>query len=180
MAQLIRLKDLMPDYYESVVEMNKLLEVEQFQIDELTQEIDRQQKNQFVLTSDIQGIKAWEQLMGIEIDNSLALDTRRYNVLSHMLPPKPITIRYVQELLDLLNINAVLNVNHEDYKISIHMTTSDSNASQRLERLLNVLLPANLSFTTFNIRKTNNYGQTHVGTGALMSTKYTNSDKEEL
>ncbi|MEY4666127.1 putative phage tail protein [Weissella cibaria] len=179
MAKLIRLKELMPNYYSDVLEMNTLLEVEQYQLDEFEAAISRQQANQFVMTADTDGIAVWETLVGLNSSNSLDLETRRYNVLARMLPPKPVTIRYLRELLAMLNINAELTVNGPAFKVDVKINTTDTQATRRLNDLLSALLPANLKYTAFNIGQENQTGALHTGAGALVSVQTTNTSRTE-
>lgn len=179
MAELIRLKDLMPNYYSNVLEMNTILEVEQFVLDELLTDIERQSKNQFVMTADDRGIQLWETVVGIKSDYSLDLETRRYNVLALLMPPKPITKRYMAELLQLLNINAELIVHPNEFHVDIQIETTDQQATIRLKNLLEGLLPANLTFTSMNVQSNVQSGSASAGMGALLSTGYTISDGKE-
>ena len=179
MNKLIRLKELMPDYYAGVLEMNTLLEVEQFQLDELESAIERQQANQFVMTADAQGIAVWEALMGINSFERLDLETRRYNVLARMLPPKPVTIRYLRELLATLNVKASLAVNGPAFKVDVKLFSTDTEAARRLNTLLSGLLPANLQYTAFNIEKETQTGTLYNGAGALVSVQTTNTSRKE-
>lgn len=179
MAKLIRLKELMPDYYSGVLEMNTLLEVEQIVLDEFLMNIEAQQKNQFVMTADADGIQLWETVVGIQSDYSLDLETRRYNVLARLMPPKPITKRYMSELLELLNINAKLIVHADEFHVDVQMRTTDQQATIRLKNLLEGLLPANLTFTAMNVATDVQTGQASVGMGSLMSAGYTISNGKE-
>lgn len=180
MAKLIRLKDLMPNYYSNVLEMNTILEVEQFVLDELMMDIESQSKNQFVMTADDRGIQLWETVVGIKSDYSLDLETRRYNVLALLMPPKPITKRYMAELLELLNINAKLIVHPNEFHVDVQMETTDQQATIRLRNLLEGLLPANLTFTSMNISVSTQSGKTTTGIGALVSAGYTSSIGKEI
>lgn len=178
MADLIRLKDLMPDYYTDVLEMNKLLEIEQFELDAFKILVEEQQRNQFVMTADERGILLWETFVGIKYDSTIDLESRRYNILARLMPPKPITIRYMRELLGLLNIDAKLIVDHLNYHVTVEMQTTDQQATIRLKQLLEGLLPANLTFTAMNISTNAESGASHVGMGALMSAQHVNTGKE--
>ncbi|MHC8464479.1 putative phage tail protein [Weissella tructae] len=178
MAELIRLKELMPDYYTNVLEMNKLLEVEQIVLDDFLRNVELQQKNQFVMTADESGVQLWETVVGVDTDPSLDLETRRYNVLARLMPPKPVTKRYMKELLQLLNINAKLIMHVNEFHVDVKMETTDQQATLRLKSLLEGLLPANLTFTSMNIGTDVQSGTATVGMGTLVSTGYTITGKE--
>lgn len=178
MPKLLRLKELMPDYYDGVLEMNRLLQVEQFQIDEFNDMVERQAANQYVMTADRDGIAVWEQLVGIEVRPSFDLETRRYDVLARLLPPKPLTIRYLRSVLEGLNIRAKLSVDQSKLHVTVSMSTTDQNAAGRLQKLLNGMLPANMTFTALNNDVNTNVGEEYVGIGSHNSVKQTNKGGE--
>ncbi|MDF7636917.1 DUF2313 domain-containing protein [Leuconostocaceae bacterium ESL0958] len=174
MSKLIRLKELMPDYYQGVLEMETLLRVEQFEIDNFVAVVERQANNQFVMTADKEGIAAWEQLVGIDIRPSFDLETRRYDVLARLLPPKPITIKYLREILDTLNINAHISFNPNKFHVDVDIVTTDPNAVRRLEKLLRGMLPSNLTFTAINSVLESKEGSVNAGMASIQAVKYTN------
>lgn len=164
-----RLKSLLPDYYDDVLDMQYLMQAEQFLIDDLAQVIDEEQRNQFVLTANERGIEVWETLVGLDNIGALDLETRRYNVLTKLLPPKPITIRYLREVVRLLNIEAVLKVDGPKFHVDVEVVTTDPQAVKRLTNLLEGLVPANMTFTAFNQIQDNTSARKHVGAGSVIS-----------
>lgn len=177
MARLMRLFDLMPTYYDEVLEMNTILSVEQPVLDELQAVTEKQAANQFVMTADEEGIAVWETLVGIKSDNSMDLESRRYNVLALILPAHRITIRYLRELLKSLNINAVLTVDGPNFKVDVDFYSTDMGASKRLTSLLRALLPANLSFTAINSGESSTNQTVYTGMAGMYSR--INNNKEE-
>lgn len=174
MPKLIRLRELMPSYYEDVVEMNTLLRVEQFQIDDFNDMVERHAANQFVMTADREGIAVWEQLVGIDVRPSFDLETRRYDVLARLLPPKPLTIKYLRSVLDGLNIRAKIIVDQVKLHVTVSMMTTDQDASGRLQKLLNGMLPANMTFTALNNDIETSTGTEYVGVASHNAVQITN------
>ncbi|BDZ30637.1 DUF2313 domain-containing protein [Lactiplantibacillus sp. WILCCON 0030] len=160
------LSSYLPDYYDDVVEMQALMDAEQVVFDGSETEMKQLLLNQFVVQADSVGLSIFETQLGIQPEPNESLDTRRYNVLARTLPPKPITIRYLRELLRAVNIPATIDVNAID---SIVKTISQENlitASQlkRLKYLLSVCLPANLAYQIIKhaevkTKEPINYGQ---------------------
>lgn len=173
MDKLIRLSELVPSYYADVLEMNTLIRVEQLQIDNLLDSISRHADNQFVMTSDKDGIAVWEDFVGINVRPTFDLETRKYDVLAKLLPPKPITIKYLRDVVSTLNINAGITVEPEKFHVTVKMYTTDPNAAKRLQKLLNGMLPSNMTFTALNYSVDTNTGENHAGIGALNAVKYT-------
>ncbi len=151
----------MPSYYDNVLEMETLLSAEQFVIDDLTDQIEKHQNNLFVMLADEKGLTVWEKSMNII--PSAEIEDRRLAIIQRLLPPKPITKRYMNELLTLLNIDAKLTVN--DFHVSISIETTDNNAINRLNDILRRYLPANLTYTSLNLVSTSTSGKTMIGTG---------------
>jgi len=172
MIRTIRLKDLLPDYYEGIAEMEALLTVEQYQIDEFAEALDAANNNLFVMIADSEGLSVWETLLGITPVQDL--DARRMAVIMKLLPPRPITIKYLREIIDLLNINAELVVNGAAFHVYVIAHTTASDATDRLNRLLAHYLPANLTYTAMNVGKTSTVGQVNIGTGRALGVKIRN------
>ncbi|WP_127849731.1 putative phage tail protein [Lacticaseibacillus hulanensis] len=147
MTQLLPLKELLPDFYDGVVEMQHLVAVEQPTMDALSELMNRYQTNQFAAIADEDGLSVFEDLLGITGVENEDLETRRYNVLMELLPPQPLTEPYLREVLRLLNINATLDVDGDKFQADVSASVTDRGSSQRLEVLLNRYLPVNLIYT---------------------------------
>ncbi|GAP04874.1 putative phage tail protein [Fructobacillus tropaeoli] len=173
MAKLIRLNELVPSYYTDVLEMNTLMRVEQLQIDNLLDSINHFAGNQFVMTSDKDGIAVWEEFVGINVRPTYDLETRKYDVLARLLPAKPITIRYLRDVISALNIDANITVDPAKFHVTVNLFTTDPNAAKRLQSLLNGMLPSNMTFTALNYNVATNEGEAHAAIGALNAVKYT-------
>ena len=161
MAELVRLKDLVPEYYDDIYDMQMLLKVEQHEIDNLHAAFLRSQENMFVLTADEDGVSVFENIFRLDGTN-LNLETRRYNVLTQMLPPKTITFSYLNNLIKHLNIHAWLD-DVDGFHINLQMHALDMEDSNRLELLLKKMLPANLTYTTIVTSDEETNNSTFVG-----------------
>jgi hypothetical protein len=174
MAELMKLKDLMPDYYAGVYEIDVIQQIEQPMLDNLQSLIDQEQNNHFAAIANEDGISIFESLFGIVDTAGQDLETRRYNVIMRLLPPKPVTIMYMRELLSTLNINATLLVDAPNFHVNVEAQTTDNSAMKRLTVLLKRLLPANMTFTAFNLQQTSTGGQIATGTDALYNATISN------
>lgn len=161
MRRTIRLKDLLPDYYDDVVEVGMLLTVEQYLIDELTDTLTVAQNNLFVMLADSDGLKIWETVF--EIDSSdQDIEQRRMTLIFKLMPPKPITLKYLREIIDLLDLQASITVT--GYTASIVSSSDNPYATQMLNELLYKYLPANLYFVPRVVTTTTNTGDLRIGT----------------
>jgi hypothetical protein len=179
MSDLMRLDDLVPDYYEGIFDMDVIMQVEQPILDDLQALIDQTRDNQFAILADEQGISIFESMLGITGVAGQDLETRRYNVILQLLPPKPVTMAYMRDLIAALNIDAELIVDGANFHVEVEAHTTDNNAMNRLSTLLNKFLPANLTFTTFNLQTTSTVGTALNGTDALYSTNISNKGGTE-
>lgn len=145
---MVKLQDYLPEYYDDVYEMQKLVAAEQVDFGNFDDLILRTLLNQFVIQADSDGISIFEDQLGIDANPNDSLETRRYNVLMRMLPPKPITLKYFNELLHTLHVTASINVEYAVRNVIAKAKRSEISKDQikRLKYLLNVYLPANLTF----------------------------------
>ena len=168
----LRLIDLLPQpYYQDVYEMALLMTVEQYQIDALQQAIDAAQNNFYAIVADSDGLAIFEQMLGITGVTGMDIESRRYNVIAKLLPPRPITIQSFNEVLQALNISATISVT--GFTVNVNVSTTDNNALKRLNSLLASHLPANLLYTAFNFVQTSPNGTTVHGTDTLFATRIT-------
>lgn len=145
---MVKLAEYLPDYYDGVREMQRLMEVEQDQADGFDDMATRILMNQFVSTADSNGLSIFENQLGLPTDLGQSLESRRYDIMVRLLPPRPITIWYFRELLTSMDIPAEV---YED-AIRGHVTTMSEAADitpeqiKRLRYLLNVMLPADQTY----------------------------------
>lgn len=165
------LLNYMPDYYDGVYEMEELLKGQGFSLSELSQKQRRTLLNEFVIQTDIKGISVFEDQVGIVPDDSLDLKTRQENVLLRLMPPQPITVRFMQRMFDKMEIKAVFSSDYPNRIALVNAKTEDLKEGQiyRLKFLLNIYLPANMGRQIYialpEISKTTNYwiGAKNVG-----------------
>lgn len=176
---MVKLKDYLPSYFDKTYEMQVLMEAEQTQFDKFDDLIIKNLMNQFVLQSDIQGLKIFEDQLGIEANPTESIETRRYNILMRMLPPKPITLKYFRELLHTLDIPASVNVNYAIRNVIAKAKEIDINRDQikRLKYLLNVYLPANLTHNIIVTAEVNSYWKMYFGIATLTKISTTSNPR---
>ncbi|WP_288531485.1 putative phage tail protein [uncultured Secundilactobacillus sp.] len=138
--------EYMPDYYDGVQEMIALLKAEGVGFDKVAAETNRVLLNTFVDQADSDGLAIMENQLHIDTDLSLSLESRRYAIKMRMLPPHPITFKYLKDLIKSFNIPAEVQ---RDVQKQILTTISDYDELtreqlDRLKYLLNVYVPANM------------------------------------
>ncbi|KRL95578.1 putative phage tail protein [Levilactobacillus hammesii] len=145
---MVKLKEYLPDYYDGVREMQRLMEVEQKQADGFDDMATRILMNQFVSTADSDGLSIFENQLGLPTDLNQSLESRRYDIMVRLLPPRPITIWYFRELLASMDIPATVDQDAIRNHVTTMSEADDITPEQikRLRYLLNVMLPADQTY----------------------------------
>ncbi|WP_055679855.1 putative phage tail protein [Secundilactobacillus kimchicus] len=138
--------ELMPAYYDGVQEMIALLKAEEVGFSKVETDTTRLLLNTFVDQADSDGLSIMETQLHIDTDLSLSLESRRYAIKMRMLPPHPITFKYLKDLIKSFNIPADVQ---RDVQKQVLTTISDYDVLtkeqlDRLKYLLNVYVPANM------------------------------------
>lgn len=142
------LMDYLPDYYDDVYEMQAIMHAQGGVLDELEAKQFRLLLNQFVTQTDAQGIAVFEDQVGIKPSPSDTLQVRQNKVLMRLLPPRPITIRYMRELFATLKIPATIRVDYPKRDAIVEAKSFDITSKQidNVKYLLNIYLPANMVY----------------------------------
>lgn len=144
-----RLQDFKPDYYDGVLEMNALLDAEQPVFDSVEADVQRLLLNKFVMKADSDGLSIFEYELDIDTDLTRTLESRRYDILVRLLPPHPITFKYLKDLLKSFNIPGEVFRDVVKETVTTVSQWDDISWEQihRLQYLLNVYLPANMVYS---------------------------------
>lgn len=144
-----RLQDFKPDYYDGVLEMNALLDAEQPAFDSVEADVQRLLLNKFVMKADSDGLSIFEYELGIDTDLTRTLESRRYDILVRLLPARPITFKYLKDLLKSFNIPGEVFRGVVKETVTTVSQWDDISWEQihRLQYLLNVYLPANMVYS---------------------------------
>ena len=138
----------MPDYYNGVYEMEELLKAQSKGLYQFDGEINRTLLNEFIIQADEKGISVFEDQAGIKPDSGASLETRRNNVLLRLLPPKPLTKRYLNHLLEIMNLKADVKVDYAKRLALVEAKSSDITVDKvnNIKYMLNIALPANMIY----------------------------------
>lgn len=138
----------MPDYYDGVYEMEELLKAQSKGLYQFDEKINRTLLNEFIIQADEKGISVFEDQAGIKPDPGASLETRRNNVLLRLLPPKPLTTRYLNHLLEIMNLKADVKVDYAKRLALVEAKSSDITADKvnNIKYMLNITLPANMIY----------------------------------
>ncbi|MET1928406.1 putative phage tail protein [Enterococcus faecium] len=141
---MIQLKELLPNWYEGIVETDVLMDVEQKLFDDLEAQINLAQSNQYVSTADAKTIAIYEQMLGIVTDPLDSLDLRRFRVLTRLTTQKPYTMRYLQEVLSSFGDPAELTMFYNEYRLLVEMNFEKLGQVSEIEYIFRTVVPANI------------------------------------
>lgn len=138
----------LPDYYNDVYEMEAIMHTQGGALDRAESEQLRLLLNQFVTQTDAKGIAVFEDQVGIKPASSDTLQMRQNKVLMRLLPPRPITIRYMRELFSTLKIPATIKIDYPKRDAVVEAKSVEITGKQidNVKYLLNVYLPANIIY----------------------------------
>lgn len=153
---MINLMRYLPDYYESVREINLLMDTENPELESLWADVSRVKANQFILTSDESKIRQWEQLLRIRPDSrTQSLDYRKAVVIMRLSTRLPLTYRWLEEKLTEIvgEGNFVISLFYNDYHLYIRLTNDSLGLIGELRSYLREKIPANLGLTVEELFK---------------------------
>lgn len=139
-----QLKELLPVWYEGIVETGVLMDVEQKLFDDLEDQINLAQSNQYVSTADAKTIVIYEQMLGIVTDSLDSLELRRFRVLTRLTTQKPYTMRYLQEVLSSFGDPAELTAFYDEYRLLVEMNFEKLGQVSEIEYIFRTVVPANI------------------------------------
>ncbi|RMC48897.1 putative phage tail protein [Lactobacillus sp. ESL0228] len=142
------LMNYLPDYYDGIYEMEAIMHAQSGVLDELESKQLRLLMNQFVTQTDAKGISVFEDQVGIKPAPSDTLQMRQNKVLMRLLPPRPITIRYMRELFSTLKIPATIMIDYPKRDAIVEAKSAEITDKQidNVKYLLNIYLPANMMY----------------------------------
>lgn len=142
------LLNYLPDYYNGVYEIEELLKAQGLALSEFDAEQEHALLNQFIVKADEKGIAVFEDEAGIKPEHGDDLETRRNRVLLRLLPPKPLTVRYLNHLMDFMNLKATVSVDSPKRLAVVQAKSLDINAQKvkSIKYMMNLCLPANMIY----------------------------------
>lgn len=166
---MFKLQDYKPDWYNGVLEMDALLNAEQPAFDKFDDGAYRLLLNHFVMRADSDGLSVFEFELGITTDLSRSLESRRYDILMRLLPPHPITFKYLKELIQSFQIPAEVqrDVLEETLTTVSQRSEISDDQVERLRYLLNVYSPANMVLTIQLHSQADSNLHSYVGVGSF-------------
>lgn len=151
------LNSYFPEYVKEIVEFNTIAKLEAEELKNLYDSCRYIWEAGFILTTDYQGIKKWEQFLDLKPDPQFTLDERRSAVLAnwnYQLPYSRSKLR--EQLTALLGEDYELYIFHHIYKLKLVVKERPITVLKSIQRMIQEMIPANLE-TVFFSKYSGNY-----------------------
>lgn len=137
------------DYLPPVIACNKeyivILNAQQNEIEKLVLRIDQILNNQFILSSNLEGISRYEQILKIKPKGTDDLSVRQFRVLTKYNEQLPYTYIRLKEMLNNLCGKGNLFIRIKKMTLSIYIKLVIKDKFEEVKELLHRVLPANIA-----------------------------------
>lgn len=142
----IDIKSYVPPFLLKYSELKQLYESENPEFKKLNIEADNLLDNQFIGSTNEKGIARYEALLGISGMQEYSLEERQIKVYTAWIDDIPYTFNTLKERIERLcgKGNFTLLVNNVEHKVIITTHLEYQLQSEGLERMLDIILPANM------------------------------------
>lgn len=142
----IDIRSYVPPFLLKYSELKQLYESENPEFKKLNIEADKLLDNQFIGSTNEKGIARYEALLGISGMQEYSLEERQIKVYTAWIDDIPYTFNTLKERIERLcgKGNFTLLVNNVEHKVIITTHLEYQLQSEELERILDIILPANM------------------------------------
>lgn len=142
----IDIRSYVPPFLLNYGELKQLYESENPEFKKLNIEADNLLDNQFIGSTNEKGIARYEALLGISGMQEYSLEERQIKVYTAWIDDIPYTFNTLKERIERLcgKGNFTLLVNNVEHKVIITTHLEYQLQSEELERMLDIILPANM------------------------------------
>nr|DAJ93071.1 MAG TPA: tail protein [Caudoviricetes sp.] len=142
----IDIRTYVPPFLLKYSELKQLYESENPEFKKLNIEADNLLDNQFIGSTNEKGIARYEALLGISGMQEYSLEERQIKVYTAWIDDIPYTFNTLKERIERLcgKGNFTLLVNNVEHKVIITTHLEYQLQSEELERMLDIILPANM------------------------------------
>lgn len=150
MIRTVNLLDYLPPFMREYRELQYIMSAEQPECQVLCDSSETVKDNQFITTSNENGIARFEKMLGITPVSGEPLSDRKAKALAKWIDSIPYTMEVLKKKLDALfgEGNHTETLDNANFTISVDVEISGSSLIQTLDELLTNILPANLLWDT--------------------------------
>ena len=144
------LKNYLPNVYKNVLEMDELTSTEDLLFQGLNSETEKVRNNQFVLTSDIDGIEQYEKMLGIIANPSTeSIQFRVDRIINRLSMTSPFTFPFLKKRFDeIIGVGKwKAYMDYANYTLYVESSAENQVWFHEIWVTINKLKPANIVFT---------------------------------
>lgn len=137
----------LPSFMQEYLEMQKIMEVQQPEIDLLWAKIENALAEQFISDATEHGVQRWEKIINVFPKRSDTLADRKFRILTKLNIQLPHTVRSLEQTLTTLcgEGNYTVEVSIENYHIEVRIPLKSESSYQEVVNLLKNTIPANMT-----------------------------------
>ena len=147
MATDRKLINYLPQFMQEYLEMQKIMETEQVEIDLLWTAAENALADQFILDATERGVMRWESMLGVSPKDTDTLDERKFRILTLLNQELPYTLRKLEQALtNLCGADGYsVEVQAAEYHVVVKLALTNVNNYSEVEKVLNKMIPANMT-----------------------------------
>lgn len=168
MAREVDLIGYLPSFVSDFKEMREIAKTENLEFEKIYGIAEKALNNQFIFSSDEEGILKFERMLGLSFTQDDDLRARQSRVFIKWNDDIPYTLRVLADKLDSLCGRGNFQVDVADYILNLTTSLKLSSEITELEKLLRNLLPANIEY---HIKNRMNYDSESEVVGAGIISK---------
>lgn len=146
MIREVQLLSHLPEYIQSYREIQKIMEAETPEVQRLEDKSEVIKDNQFISFCEEEGIKRYEELLGVIALDDDTLENRRFRVLSAWNNYIPYTMVTLKQRLEMLcGVDGyLLELRADRYFLKVQIALTSKKNYAQVEKLLQEVVPCNL------------------------------------
>lgn len=147
MATNRKLIDYLPPYMQEYLEMQKIMDAQQYKVDLLWTAAETALADQFIQDATAYGVARWESMLDISPKDTDTLDERKFRILTRLNQELPYTLRRLEQVLTALcgsdgySIRLIPN----EYYIEVRLALENENKYVEVENVMRKMIPANMT-----------------------------------
>lgn len=144
-----KLIQYLPQFMRDYLEIQKIMEAEQPEVDLAWEATENAFADQFILDATEYGVSRWETILGILPKGTDTLDERKFRILTKQNQELPYTLRKLEQVLTILcgEGGFSIEVNYAQYHILVKLALTNEKNRHEVVDVLQKMLPANMMQT---------------------------------
>ena len=138
-----KLIDYLPPVLKEVEELNNILDVQQSEIYNLKDSVDRMFKDQFIADATEQGLSKWEKIFGIQPKATESESDRKFRIYTRLSEQLVLTLPRLKQQLGYL-CNNDYSVSLKEYTLKVRLALNVKSNYDDVAALLKRVVPANI------------------------------------